>query len=128
VRYILDASAVIALLAREPGHERVEACLDDAAICSVNLVEVGTRLVDSGLSVEEMTETTRLLGLDVIDFDEPLALAAAALRGKTRAAGLSLADRACLALALREDAVALTSDRAWERVDVGCEVELLRHA
>lgn len=126
MKYVLDASAVLALLAREPGHERVEESLADAAICSVNFVEVGTRLIDSGLSVEEMTETTRLLGVQVIAFDEPLALAAAALRSKTRNAGLSLADRACLALALREDAVAITADKAWDRVDVGCAVEQLR--
>lgn len=126
MKYILDASAVIALLGGEPGYERVEASLADAAICSVNLVEVGTRLIDSGLSIEEMTETTGLLGIQVIAFDEPLAIATAALRSRTKSAGLSLADRACLALAIREEAIALTADRAWGTVDVGCVVEQLR--
>lgn len=126
MRYVLDASAVIALLGREEGYELVEAALADAAICSVNLVEVGTRLIDGGVSIEEMTRATGLLALQVVAFDEQLAIAAAALRTRTKDAGLSLADRACLALAIREKAVALTADRAWRRVEVGCEVELLR--
>ena len=126
MKYVLDASAVIALLGGEPGGERVEARLADAAICSVNMAEVATRLIDRGLPIEQMIEIIALLGVQVVAFDESLAIAAAVLRSKTRGAGLSLADRACLALAIREQATALTTDRAWSSVDVGCAVEQLR--
>ena len=44
----------------------------------------------------------------------------------TRGQGLSLGDRACLALAHRLGATALTTDRAWSRVDVGVAIEVIR--
>jgi PIN domain nuclease of toxin-antitoxin system len=52
--------------------------------------------------------------------------AAGLMRRETRAVGLSLGDRACLALALRRGAVALTADRAWERAGSGAGVEVIR--
>jgi PIN domain nuclease of toxin-antitoxin system len=66
------------------------------------------------------------LRIPIISFDADLAVIAVGLRERTRSLGLSLADRACLALALREGATAVTSDRAWSRLDVGCEIALIR--
>lgn len=126
MRYVLDASAALAWLNFEPGGDRVAGVLDDAIISAVNLVEVGTRLLDSGGTKEQVTETLGLLSVSIADFDAGLADAAIDLRTRTKAAGLSLADRACLALAMREGATALTADRAWARLDLGCEVELIR--
>ena len=64
--------------------------------------------------------------LTVVPFGPADAVAAARLRAPTRALGLSLGDRACLAVALRFGTAALTADRAWATLDVGVEVRLLR--
>jgi ribonuclease VapC len=124
--HVLDASALLALLNDEPGAPRVEAALGDALICAVNLAEVGTKLIESGGAPRDVRQVMRGLGLTLVDFGEGLAWASADLRAKTRAAGLSLADRACLALAIREGATALTADRAWAKLDLDCDVELIR--
>lgn len=66
------------------------------------------------------------LGLTVVPFDGDTAMRAGLLRDATRAAGLSLGDRACIAVALREGLPALTADQVWTRVDVGVEIKLIR--
>lgn len=125
---VLDASALLAAMLEEPGQETVERALPNAIISSVNLVEVASRLIDGGLSPEEAEEDLAALELTVIDFDQAQAIAAARLRALTRHAGLSLGDRACLALARVRGVPVLTADRAWaalaEAIDV--EVELIR--
>jgi PIN domain nuclease of toxin-antitoxin system len=123
---VLDASALLALLKGETGQERVEAALKNAAICTVNITETMTNLIDSGADSETLGALIRETRLMVVDFDYDLAVDAAALRDLTRARGLSLGDRACLALAKRLGGVALTADRAWADVDAGVEVELIR--
>ena len=67
-----------------------------------------------------------LFDLDVVDFTAEQALASAELRPATRAAGLSLGDRACLALARSRKATALTADRAWNRAELDIEIEFIR--
>jgi PIN domain nuclease of toxin-antitoxin system len=66
------------------------------------------------------------LGLSFIELDPPQARAIAALRPLTRPLGLSLGDRACLALAQQLRRPALTAERSWARLDVGVEVRLIR--
>lgn len=124
--HVLDASAVLALLNGEPGAERVSAVLGDAQISAANAIEVGTKLIDSGMELQAAWTAFELLGIPVADLDAGQAVAAIGLRSATKAAGLSLADRACLALALQENAVALTTDRAWADLDLPCQVELIR--
>ncbi len=126
MRFVLDASALIAAILEEPGAEAVTRRLPGSMISSVNLVEVGTRLVDIGYDPSLVLEHIDALGVAVVPFDQDLAVRTFQLRASTRAAGLSLADRACLALAVREQATAVTSDRAWKRVDVPCPIELIR--
>ncbi len=126
MKYIIDASAVIAVLQLESGHERVSDALIDSAISAVNLVETGTKLIDNGLAPSQVKEAIELLELPVIELDEELSWLAINLRSKTRHKGLSLADRVCLALAIREDAIALTADKIWADLDIGCKIELIR--
>ena len=126
MKYVLDASALIAAILREPGAEIVRSVLVRSVMSSVNMVEVGSRLIDIGYNPEAALRHLDALGVNVVPFDEALAAVAARLRADTRAAGLSLGDRACLALAVHEKAVALTADRAWARIDVGCEIKLIR--
>jgi|APFEC2959095171_1045051.scaffolds.fasta_scaffold00016_21 ribonuclease VapC len=126
MRYILDASAVLAVLNGEPGADFVNDRLSESGLSVVNAVEVGTRLVDAGMTPAAAREAISLLGLETIPFDTDLAHLAVGLRPLTAAAGLSLADRACLGTAIRHKAIALTSDKAWSRVDPGCAVEQIR--
>jgi PIN domain nuclease of toxin-antitoxin system len=112
-RVVLDSSAVLALVNREPGGERVLAALPDAVISAVNLSEVVAKLVDRGATMAAIEEALSILRLDVRSFDTELARAAGELRRLTRDRGLSLGDRACLALAAQLGAVALTADRTW---------------
>lgn len=123
---VLDASAVLAIANDEPGGEVVRDRLAGSVMSLVNAIEVGTKLIDKGLSFEEASETLDLLDIPLIDLDADLSAEAVALRDRTRARGLSLADRVCLALAIREGLPAITADRSWGGLDVPCPVELIR--
>ncbi|MFN2322574.1 MAG: PIN domain-containing protein [Trueperaceae bacterium] len=121
---VLDASAVLALLGDEPGAERVAAAIvGGAAIGAVNLTEVLTKLSDIGMPRAAAEDALEGLGLEVVAFDADAARAAAALREPTRARGLSLGDRAAMALAAARGAQVLTADRAW--VDAVPEIEVV---
>lgn len=124
--YVLDSSALLAFLLEEPGSDRVEAVLDRSRISSVNFVEVVSRLQDRGDDMKLALADLEELGVPVVNFDRAQAEIAGLLRAATRAAGLSLGDRACLALAHHLGASVLTSDREMARVDVGVSVERLR--
>ena len=123
---VLDASALLALMRAEKGAERVAAVIDQAVIGAVNLAEVTSKLVREEIAISIVREWLDALELDVRAFDRELAYAAGALVPGTRAQGLSLGDRVCLALAQALGATALTTDRAWRGVDVGVAIEVIR--
>jgi PIN domain nuclease of toxin-antitoxin system len=123
---VLDASALIALMREEKGAERVATVMDHAVIGAVNLAEVVSKFVREGIAIGVIREWVETLELDVRPFDRGLAYAAGALLPATRGQGLSLGDRACLALARTLGAPALTTDRAWGDVDVGVAIEVIR--
>lgn len=124
---VLDASVVLAYLYREPGHVRVrEAVLRGAMISSVNLAEVHSTLEFDGIPSTEVVRRLRASGLQVQEFNDADAIATGRLRPLTSSLGLSLADRACLALALRVGGSVLTTDRDLARADVGVEVATIR--
>ena len=125
-RVVLDSSAVLAFLDDEPGGEQVAQLFERASISSVNLSEVVAKLTERGAAGQIIDETLHDLDLDVVAFDAAQATVAGKLRATTRAAGLSLGDRACLALALDQEATAVTTDRAWSRIDIGVTIDLLR--
>ena len=125
-RVVLDASAILVLLNDEPGAAAVADALEDAVVSAVNLSEVVAKLLESGMPREEAEDALGGLGLDVRAFDERAACSAGALRAGTRKAGLSLGDRACLALARDLGVPAVTSDSAWTKVSAGVEIRLLR--
>ncbi len=128
--HVLDSSALLAVSKGENGADFVIDLIDskDCVISSVNLAEVATRLLDLGLPQHELHRGMAQFGVDVIDFNEEQALACAALRPLTKSAGLSLGDRACLALAKLLQGSAVTADRAWEDVAdaVGVKVMMIR--
>ena len=123
---VLDASALLAWLQAEPGSERVDALLSESAISSVNWSEVVQKALDSGVDIMGMREELLALGLSIVDFTASQAELAAALRQATRKKGLSLGDRACLALAREKGMPVLTADRAWKSLRLGLKIQLLR--
>lgn len=123
---VLDASALLALLFAEPGHEQVAAHLRGALISAVNLSEVLSRFARDGHPVTEISTTLRALPIRVVAFDEEAAQHAAALTRLVRAKGLSLGDRACLALARTHNVPALTADQAWLGLKLNIDIRLIR--
>ena len=123
---VFDSSALLAITFEEEGAEIAAQALNDGIISAVNASEVITRYVDLGASEEEALTSFRAFGLEIYPFDESLAIATGLMRSVTRDAGLSLGDRACLALAIREHSSVLTADRAWATLDLDIVVELIR--
>lgn len=125
---ILDASAVLAFLLRERGHERVlEALAGDPRMSTVNFAEVATKYVLRGFPEDAMRLRDELPVM-FVPVDDDLALQAALMASATKPLGLSLGDRICLALAKRTGLPALTADRAWLDVagTLGVTVEVVR--
>lgn len=122
----LDASALIALVLREPGADRVSAKLSGSCISSVNLTEALARFLRDGIDIKEASNAIATLDVEFVPLQPDDAVVVAALIAKTRAAGLSLGDCACLALAKARGIQALTADRAWAKLNLGVEVELIR--
>jgi PIN domain nuclease of toxin-antitoxin system len=123
---VLDASALLALLNAENRAQIVEDLLPQAVISAVNLAEVVTRLSAVGMPEREIHESLSLLGLEIIPFDEEQAFQAGLLYSQTVSFGLSLGDRACLALAIRTAATVVTADRAWENLKLDIDIKLIR--
>ena len=124
--HVADASAILAMLDREPGHQRVAAELPATVMSTVNLAEIVTSLINKGIPAADARRTTESLEIETVPLDRELALAAGTLREVTRSHGLSLGDRACLALGRHLALPVLTADRTWADLDVGIEIQLIR--
>lgn len=123
---VLDASALLALLFAEPGAERAaDVIAQGAVISTVNLSEVAALLVRHGQEPETTLAAVRDQVL-VEPFTAEDALTAAKLSPLTAPKGLSLGDRACLALAKRLAARAVTAERSWAELDLNVQIELIR--
>ncbi len=125
-RYLLDASAVLAVAGDEPGAAVVTGRPGRAVMSAVNVAEVYARLLRAGVSHAEIDLGVSSLVAEVIAFDRPQAEAAAALHARTRHLGLSLADVACLALGAALGLPVLTADREWAKVEGVGLVEVIR--
>lgn len=123
---VLDASAVLATLQSEPGADVVDAIAPRSIILSVNVCEVVTKLVLTGMPFADAREAVISLGIPSVPFDEELALLAASLVASTKKVGLSLGDRACLALAMSRGLPVFTTESRWERVALPVDVRLIR--
>ena len=125
-RVVLDSSAFLAYANNEEGGAAVGALLTLSVISAVNVCEIATKIVAAGRSVEDAHFILLSAGVEIVDFDAGLAVAAGGMIVRTKPYGLSLGDRACLALAVRENIPALTADRAWKGVDVGIPIQFIR--
>ncbi|MBD2547324.1 type II toxin-antitoxin system VapC family toxin [Planktothricoides raciborskii] len=129
---VLDASALLTYLQGEPGADAVaDALIQKAVISAVNWAETLSKLAERGQDPDAVTTQLREQGLldqalIIYSVDEELGRHIAKLRTATRSLGLSLGDRACLALALKLNLPALTSDRIWETLSVGVEIRVIR--
>ena len=123
---VLDASALLALLNREPGHEEIARAIPHAAIGTVNLSEVAAKLAEIGMPREAIREALEGLALEIHDFGREMVFQTGLLRPITSSRGLSLGDRACLVLGKRLNLPVLTTDRAWEGLELEVEVVLVR--
>lgn len=123
---VLDASALLSVLLEEAGAEEVESLGASWLMSAVNFSEVVATAVDRGLAMESVMLALTRLAMDVVAFDAEQACLAASLRPLTRAAGLSLGDRACLALGLKTELSVVTADRAWGACDVGVHIIQIR--
>src|SRR5207244_5309656 len=122
---VADASAILAALKNEPFSNIDPRRLVGVTISAVNLCEVLSKLHDDGLSDAQADAAVSAMDLGVVPFDGPQARTAARLRSLTRHAGLSLADRACLALGDRLGCPVVTADRVWASLDLGLEIVLI---
>jgi PIN domain nuclease of toxin-antitoxin system len=123
---VLDASVVLAVLGGEPGVDQVIPLLGESAISTVNLAEVHGKLVSKGVPKNEAWKAVLSLVREVIDFDLQQSKLVGELLAETRSLGLSLGDRACLALGAVLKAPVYTTDRAWKALKVGVEIRVLR--
>jgi ribonuclease VapC len=124
--WVLDASAMLALMRAEPGADQVARALSTAIISTVNVAEVVTGLLRGGVEPQIAQQAVLRLNCPIAAVDADLGFRAGALWQQTRANGLSLGDRICVALAEREKAPALTANRAWQGLELGIQIQLIR--
>jgi ribonuclease VapC len=126
-KIVLDASAMLAVLRNEAGSEKLPTeILRNAVGSSVNVAEVHTRLVSSGGDIDEAWEDTLSAISQVVPFTAEQAKIAGGLVKETRSLGLSLGDRACLALGMEMKAPIYTADRAWTNLSLGVRIHVIR--
>jgi len=127
-KVVLDTSAVLAYLFQESGADKVSFVLETGSglISSVNYAELVGKLIDHGMPSEIIRETLYDLELDIIEYDENQAFLTGELRTISKTFGLSLVDRAYLALGIIKQLPVLTADRIWSNVPVQTQVQVIR--
>ncbi len=125
-KYVLDASALLALLQNEPGAKRVRDIAQESVIGAVNVCETMGKLTSAGMTIDDARTSIALVNLEVVPFDTELAYKTGALIVETRKLGLSLGDRACLALGLMLNNTVVTAEHLWTKLNLGVTVEVIR--
>lgn len=126
-KIVLDASALLAVLNAEPGSERITPeLLSKAVISTVNLAEVQAKLVDRGIDPDLAWTSAHGLVREAVDFSAEHAKIAGDLILETRPLGLSLGDRACLALGLAEKCDVYTADKNWKGLKLVSRIHMIR--
>jgi ribonuclease VapC len=123
---VLDSSAVLAILLAEVGHQEAAGLAEGGMISAVNVAEIVTKCVEFSYPEDMALQYIHNSNIAIIDFDVGLATLAGVLRRNAGRGVLSLGDRACIALALRENGIAVTGDQVWSTLQLGVEVRLIR--
>ncbi len=123
---VFDASAVLAIMHREDGHDKARRHLEGAVISAVNYSEVLKKAVEAGSNLTATRYHLENFALRIVPFDERLAVRTAELWSAGRKFGLSFADRACLALGMEHKAKVLTGDKRWKEAGLDVAVLLFR--
>jgi len=124
---VLDSSAVLAFLLREPGGEQAQQAFPTSIMSTVNLTEVIARLIRQPMTAEQAVFTARSTLVELIDLDVETASLAGELYALDRAPGrLSHGDRCCIALAMRRGLPIITGDREWLKVELDVELRMIR--
>jgi len=123
---VLDASALLAFLFRESGHELVAPHLEDCCLSTVNLSEVIGRFVRDGHDAEAVLNKLLSTPIEIVPFSPQQAGIAALLLPLGKPLGLSLADHACLALAMTRQTPVLTADTVWQELNLSIDIQLIR--
>ena len=124
---VLDSSAILAVIFGEPGSDKLPPeLLANSVVSTVNLAEVHSKLVAKGWNVDQAWEDCIGVVDEVSPFTAEQAKTAGALVLLTRSAGLSLGDRACLALGLELKAPIYTADRAWKNLKLNLRINSIR--
>lgn len=126
-KIVLDASAFLAMANRETGAEVVVGLLKDSVMSAVNAAEVVQKLTQKGMSLDSAEDYLRRFVGEVKSYTLTHATLTASLSPLALPLGLSLADRACLALAKHMNLPVLTADQVWSKLDIGVTVEVIRH-
>jgi PIN domain nuclease of toxin-antitoxin system len=127
--FVLDASALLAALRDEPGVENLPSeweMQDHAVMSTVNLCEVQSKLVVDGIQPDDAWDAMLSAIHTPVALDEEQAKLAGSLRLQTRKLGLSLGDRACIALGLTLKMPIYTADRQWSKLKIGSEIHMIR--
>lgn len=123
---VLDSSVILANMLQEPGGEVFGNLTEDFRISTVNLAEIVSKLSERGQSLQIIQRAVSPLVDNSIDLSVSQAIQAGLWRKETKRFGLSMADRCCLALGLELGATVYTTDRAWEGLDLGVRVQVVR--
>jgi ribonuclease VapC len=128
--HVIDASALLAVARDENGANVVLDLIntEECVVSSVNLAEVASKLIDLGLPTSELHNAIAQFNVDAIDFSQEQVIVSAEIRPITKAIGLSLGDRACIALAKLMNGCAVTADKAWSDIaePVGVSIIIIR--
>ncbi|HXM56404.1 MAG TPA: type II toxin-antitoxin system VapC family toxin [Candidatus Dormibacteraeota bacterium] len=125
--YVLDASAVLAVLHEEAGADVVVPLMDGAVMSSVNWSEVVQKAVARRVHFQApMRREVEAVGVRIVPFGADDAEQSAEVWRLAPRAGLSLGDRACLALARGMGGVAVTAERAWAELSLDVSVKVVR--
>jgi PIN domain nuclease of toxin-antitoxin system len=125
-RYVLDSSAIIALLKGESGIATITKYRGDYLISSVIFAEAAAWFVFSGVSRLEAERLVRSAVDEIAPFEEEDVASLLKFAAAAREHGLSLADMVCLSLAIKEKIPVITSDKAWKKLKLPVEVIVFR--
>jgi PIN domain nuclease of toxin-antitoxin system len=122
----LDASALLAYLFKEIGHEQVVQYINDCCLSTVNLSEVIGRFARDGHDPQHVFKRLSATNIEFVPFTATQATLAASILPQTKLLRLSLADRACLSLGLVRNIPVVTADQAWQQTSFGLQIVVIR--